>query len=61
MSEEVEKRPICEGCGCEHDPDYCWCGDAINHDAMWAGHAPIPMGCRCGFADNNKEEDKWIS
>lgn len=42
-------RPVCSGCGCEIDPEYCHCGDRMdNHDPMWSGHSPIPMGCQCG-------------
>lgn len=45
---ESASRPKCEGCGHEIDPDYCGCGDRIDH-SPWAGHAPIPMGCVCGY------------
>lgn len=40
-------RPRCEGCGNEIDPDTCWCGDSINHNAWNAGHSPVTMGCDC--------------
>jgi len=44
---KAELRYVCEGCGNEIDLDYCGCGSPITHDAMDAGHAPIPMGCDC--------------
>lgn len=39
------EREICPGCKQEIDPDWCWCGDKIDHDAFEAGHTGIPMGC----------------
>lgn len=45
----VNARPICEGCKCEIDPDYCHCGDPIKGHGMGiGGHSPVPMGCQCG-------------
>jgi len=52
MSPEIntaEKRPVCEGCGREIDPDCCGCGDSKEHhaSAFSAGHPFVPMGCDC--------------
>jgi len=38
----------CPGCGNEIDPDVCGCGEfREGHNAWWAGHEFVPMGCDC--------------
>jgi hypothetical protein len=49
-----ESWPICEGCGCDIDPEYCWCGDAIKGHSWSTGHGPIPMGCVCGYSSQGE-------
>ena len=40
-------RTQCGGCGCEIDPEMCWCGEG-KHDAPGdGGHSFVPMGCDC--------------
>lgn len=46
--EDVTARPICPGCKCEHDPDWCHCGDAREQHHIYTGHGFVPMGCQCG-------------
>ena len=41
----------CPDCGWGIDPDYCWCGDAIEGHNYGSGHAAVPLGCTCGYAD----------
>jgi hypothetical protein len=46
---ECMSLETCEGCGCEIDPNFCHCGEAIqSHNAYWSGHSPVPAGCQCG-------------
>lgn len=37
---------VCTGCGKDIDPNWCACGDPIDH--RWSGHVPYPIGCDCG-------------
>lgn len=47
---ETSPRPKCEECKQEIDPDWCWCGDAIeDHKGMSHNHSPVRMGCTCGM------------
>lgn len=48
-------REICEGCGCEIDPDVCWCGSYYKDHEWTYDHHFIPMGCTCGFHKQDKE------
>jgi len=43
---ESEQRPICKGCGKEHDPDVCWCGTPLDQHT-YEEHPFVPMGCDC--------------
>jgi predicted nucleotidyltransferase len=37
----VDQRPLCDGCGNEIDPEWCWCGGPRTP------HGFVPMGCDC--------------
>lgn len=53
-----ERGPIfCGVCGKEIDPQICWCGDDIDKHTAWCGHAPVPMGCECGYYRKPKSHD----
>lgn len=42
--------PHCVHCGAEIDPDYCHCGERCDSHGRWSDpHAPVPMGCICGY------------
>lgn len=41
--------PICPKCKNEIDPEVCHCGDLIKSHGIGSGHAPVPMGCTCGY------------
>jgi len=46
----------CGHCGSEIDPDYCHCGERIDsHDRWNDPHAPVPMGCVCGYSEPDLE------
>ncbi len=50
-------RPRCLDCGNEIDPDWCYCGDAIeDHRGMSHNHSAVPMGCDCGRATEDPEQ-----
>lgn len=42
---------VCRSCWNFVDGQFCWCGDAIESHTGYEGHSAIPMGCRCGYAD----------
>jgi len=45
---------VCPGCFHQIDPDCCCCGDRITHYPD--EHQPIPMGCTCGYDDEEKRK-----
>jgi hypothetical protein len=47
----LEPPPCCPGCGNIIDPDCCWCGSPVENHGYHDNHSAVPMGCRCGFAD----------
>lgn len=50
-------RPTCPDCKQEIDPDVCWCGILTDdHDPFYDGHTPVPMGCICGYIQNDEEQ-----
>ena len=49
---------ICEGCGCDIDPEICWCGENYESHRFMCDHHFIPMGCTCGFYKQDKEVKK---
>jgi len=59
--EHIETFPIgadghimfCMGCNNIIDDQWCWCGDSIVHGPMELGHTPVPIGCTCGYANND--------
>lgn len=46
---------ICPSCKQEIDPETCWCGGHIDKHTMGDGHAPVPMGCVCHYADSRED------
>lgn len=50
----IFRQPICGGCACLIDPEWCWCGGKIDQHYM-EGHAPVEMGCVCGYEDKGNE------
>lgn len=41
--------PHCSSCGNAIDEDWCHCGSAVAGHGRGDGHAPVPMGCTCGY------------
>lgn len=41
--------PHCSDCGNAIDEDWCHCGSAVAGHGQGDGHAPVPMGCTCGY------------
>jgi hypothetical protein len=42
---------VCSGCWHQIQEDICHCGDPIKSHGAGSGHAPVPMGCTCGYLD----------
>lgn len=47
---------VCRSCWNFIDPETCGCGDAIKSHSGYEGHSAIPMGCRCGYAEQPQSE-----
>lgn len=52
------RKEICPNCHQEIDPDYCHCGSPIESHHWQDGHAPIPMGCICGYAKTDEDDEQ---
>jgi hypothetical protein len=48
----------CLFCHMTIDPNTCHCGDPVDTHTISSGHAPIPLGCICYYADEELEEKK---
>jgi hypothetical protein len=56
MNDSTPERERCPECGEEIDSDYCWCGDPTTKHSIVSGHTPVPMGCKCHYAYEEKEK-----
>jgi hypothetical protein len=50
---ELATGPHCDSCGNPIDPEWCHCGSAVASHGAGDGHAPVPMGCVCGYHDED--------
>lgn len=48
---------VCEGCSRDVDPTTCCCGSPFASHDLGSGHAPVAMGCVCGYDDKGDEEE----
>lgn len=59
LREKVNQNEvICPDCKNKIDPDYCWCGSAMDSHDIGSGHSPVPAGCTCGYLKEGESDDQ---
>jgi hypothetical protein len=53
LKSQIMAKHFCPHCKEQIDPDWCWCGNHMDHHTQSDNHSPIPMGCTCYFDKEN--------
>lgn len=50
----------CPGCHNLIDSEVCHCGEEIAKHDIGCGHSPVPMGCTCGYLEQETQSDALV-